>query len=119
MRSSLMLRFLRYEILTDIYLKFFYGTDFELIIELLKKELSIFFLKAPNQSKASFATNVTNTLNNTQLLSAFATMMQQTRSDSICQQQCVADSLTAANLSSKQQTELLSQYQLTLNNLAK
>ncbi|KAL4002143.1 HPC2 and ubinuclein domain family protein [Acanthocheilonema viteae] len=78
---------------------------------------------ASNQSKASLATNVTSALNNTQLLSVFATVMQQNRGDSICQQQHVADSLTAqmnANiLSNKQQSELLSQYQLTLNNLVK
>ncbi|CAG9532724.1 unnamed protein product [Cercopithifilaria johnstoni] len=78
---------------------------------------------ASNQSKAPLATNVTNALNDTQLLSVFATMMQQTRGDSIRQQQRVADSLTAqmnANLlSSKQQPEHLLQYQLTLSNLAK
>uniref|UniRef100_A0A0R3S2K2 C3H1-type domain-containing protein n=1 Tax=Elaeophora elaphi TaxID=1147741 RepID=A0A0R3S2K2_9BILA len=78
---------------------------------------------ASSQSKTSLTTNVTSALNNTQLLSVFATMMQQTRGDSIRQQQRVADSLTAqmnaSLLSSKEQSELLSQYQLTLNNLAK
>lgn len=62
-------------------------------------------------------------MNNTQLLSVFATMMQQSRGDSIRQQQRVVDSLTAQMnahlLSGKQQSELLSQYQLTLSNLAK
>lgn len=50
-------------------------------------------------------------------------MMGQTRGDSIRQQQRIADSFTTqmnANLlSSKQQSELLSQYHLTLSNLAK
>ncbi|VDN94400.1 unnamed protein product [Brugia pahangi] len=78
---------------------------------------------ASDSSKASITTNVTNALNNTQLLSVFATMMQQTRGDSLRQQQPVVDNLTtqmnAHLLSSKQQSELLSQYQLTLNNIAK
>uniref|UniRef100_A0A1I7V8D2 HUN domain-containing protein n=1 Tax=Loa loa TaxID=7209 RepID=A0A1I7V8D2_LOALO len=76
-----------------------------------------------NPSKAPPTTTVTGTLNNTQLLSMFATMMQQTRGDSILQQQRFVDSLTAQMnahlLSSKQQSELLSQFQLTLNNLSK
>lgn len=50
-------------------------------------------------------------------------MLQQTRSDSIRPQQRVVENLTAQMsahlLNSKQQSELMSQYQMTLNNLSK
>uniref|UniRef100_A0A915Q3Y4 Hpc2-related domain-containing protein n=1 Tax=Setaria digitata TaxID=48799 RepID=A0A915Q3Y4_9BILA len=73
--------------------------------------------------KGSLTTNASSTLNNTQLLSVFATMLQQARGDPIRQQHCVVDNLTAQMnahlLSTKQQSELLSQYQLTLSNFAK
>ncbi|VDP17923.1 unnamed protein product [Onchocerca flexuosa] len=78
---------------------------------------------ACDSSKAPLTTNVTSALNNPQLLSAFATMMQQTRGDSSSQQQRGVDNLTtqmnAQILNSKQQSELLSQYQLSLSNLVK
>ncbi|KAM3724339.1 Ubinuclein-2 [Dirofilaria immitis] len=76
--------------------------------------------KAPS-SKAPLMTSVTK-LNNPQLLSAFATMMQQTHGDSIRQQQRSVDCLTAkinAHLLNTKQSELFSQYQQTLSNLAK
>ncbi|VDN05187.1 unnamed protein product [Thelazia callipaeda] len=79
--------------------------------------------KVASSSKIPPAVNAPNSLSNTQLLSLFATIVQQARSDPIRQHQRVADSLSAqinaAFHSTKQHSEFLTQYQLTLNNLAK
>lgn len=80
---------------------------------------------APSSSKPSAsASNLVNALNNAQLLSVFATMMQQARSgDTLQQQQRIIGNLnaqmSAALLAAKQQPELLTHYQMALNNLAK